>query len=346
LNKILFYSHVKDLKLFDTVAYYEQDIRILRELNFDVHVTNRISDLFFQEYDLIYVWWWTYSIFAVIASRLKKKKLIIAGAFHYKTPLMEGTDFVRRSLLYKFLVRIGLYFSHANLFISNIEYHDVKVNLPVRNPYIISCIVDSQKYSARSKKKALSHNKKVPYRLTVVSWLEKHNMERKRIFQLMDVVKALHEKGLNVHFDVCGRPGSGYNELEAHVRNLSISDLVTFHGNVTEEKKIEILHKTDLYLAPTLYEGFGLAVAEAMACECAVLTSANGAITEVVGDAGAYADPMSIDSMTNVCYDLLKNEKKRLLLGKSGRQRILNNFNMEKKKLSLLQVFKDLGIEL
>ncbi len=344
MKKILFYSHVKDISLFSTVAYYEQDILALNALGFEVQATNRLRDLFFGKYDVLYVWWWTYSIFAVTAARIKGVKLLIAGAFHYRTPLMGGTDFVRRSKIYKFLVRIGLYFADANLFISKVEYEDVKLNLPVRNPYIVSCVVDTEKYQAKKIKVPPNVSKNKTLHLTVISWLEKYNMERKRIFELMDVIKSLVEKGLKVKFNVIGRPGLGYEDLLHHVESLKIADYVCFHGNISEDKKVKILQETDVYLAPTLYEGFGLAVAEAMACECAVITSANGAIIEVVAETGIYTDPMSIEDMSSKVYQLLKNEKKRKHLGKLARKHIIENFNFEKKKGDLFKIFQDLKI--
>ncbi|TGN08045.1 glycosyltransferase family 4 protein [Leptospira ilyithenensis] len=345
MRTIIFFSHVKDLTLFKTVAYYEQDIRALEDLGYKVIVTNRILDLFLTKCDFIYVWWWTYSIFGLIAGYLRNKKVIISGAFHYSTPLMQGTDFIRRSFLYKILVRLGLIFADANIFISDIEFNDVKKNLAVKNPYIIGCCIDGKKYSPRKNTKKKSKQAgKAPYQLTVISWLEQHNMERKRIFQLMNVVKVLDEKDISIHFNVCGRPGPGFANLEQHVNHLEIKHLVTFHGNVTEEFKVELLHRTDLYMAPTLYEGFGLAVAEAMACECPILTSANGAITEVVGDTGIYTDPLSIDSMVEATIKILKNEPLRNKMGSRARARILSQFTFENKRIAMMNMLKDLNV--
>ncbi len=344
MKNVLFFSHVKDLSLFNTVAYYEQDIRALTEIGYDVQVTNKIHHLFFKECDFIFVWWWTYSIFPIMAGFLRKKKVIIEGAFHYRTPLMAGTDYVRRSFLYKFLVRIGLYFANANIFISDAEFVEVKLYFPIRNPYIIPLVIDSLKYAPKFKKVEKKSRTKKTYNLTVISWLEKNNVERKRILQLLDVVKNLSDLGLSIHFDICGRKGNGYELLAERVNKLNIGRLVTFHGNVTEERKIQILQNTDLYLAPTLYEGFGLAIAEAMSCECAVLTSSNGAITEVVGDAGIYVDPLSVEDMVKASYAILSDHKKRLLLGKIARKRILDSFHMDQKKQSIKRVLTELNL--
>ena len=77
----------------------------------------------------------------------------------------------------------------------------------------------------------------------------------------------------------------------------------------------------DVLLYPTLYEGFGLAVVEAMACGTPVLTSETSALPEVVGDAGVLVDPASESAISTALGRLLEDEKLRAELGQRALER-------------------------
>lgn len=76
----------------------------------------------------------------------------------------------------------------------------------------------------------------------------------------------------------------------------------------------------DLLCYPSLYEGFGLPVLEAMACGTAVLTSNTGALPEVGGRAAEYVDPFKVEDIRKKLAELMKNPEKRATLGKQGIQ--------------------------
>ena len=62
-NKILFYSSVSNIELFETQKFYKTDISLLKSLGFDVSVTNRIIDfLFFWKYDLAFIYFFRPSV--------------------------------------------------------------------------------------------------------------------------------------------------------------------------------------------------------------------------------------------------------------------------------------------
>jgi glycosyltransferase involved in cell wall biosynthesis len=75
---------------------------------------------------------------------------------------------------------------------------------------------------------------------------------------------------------------------------------------------------------PSLYEGFGLPVAEAMRCDVPVLTSARSAMEEVAGDAGLYFDPADFSDIADKMMMIYKDEGLRARLIENGRRRSLN----------------------
>lgn len=95
-----------------------------------------------------------------------------------------------------------------------------------------------------------------------------------------------------------------------------------------------------MYLQPTLHEGFGLAIAEAMSCGVPVITSKVAAVPEIVGDTGIYVDQNDPKEIAEAVKELLSNPEKREKLGKLARERIRNNFTYEIRKRKIENVVK------
>lgn len=329
-KKVLFFAKVADRNILSDVSFYEQDIRALREMGFEVQVSNKLKDIFLSRYDVVYVWWWTYSLLPIVICRLKGIKCIVAGAFHYETPLMSGTDFVRRSWLYKLLIGLSLRAAHMNIFVSSCEYDAVVKNLPVNNPKLVYHGIDTDLYSpAESADTKFSDVSRTP-QLLCISWMEKNNIERKCIREIVEALEILYLQGVEVNLLLVGRPGPGFSEFREFVATKSCAKNIQFKGHVTEAEKIHLLRTSTMYVSPTLYEGFGIAIAEALSVGCPVITSKNGAVPEVVGRCGIFVDPVSSSSIAQAILKLLENPKIRLRLAGLGRRRIVNRFSYRK----------------
>ncbi|CNC63502.1 glycosyltransferase family 4 protein [Yersinia similis] len=324
---VLFYVKVKDISLVYDVSFYEQDIRVLKDLGFDVIVTNKYLDCFLKKYDFIYIWWWSYALIPLIWSKIKGVKSIVAGAFHYSTPLMPGTDFVRKSLLYKCVVKKALKISDANVFVSKYEFDDVVNNLNVNSPYLVHHGIDVNKYTPNENKYTSENINLKPQKILIISWLETNNIKRKCIYESVLAFDSLASRGANLELIIAGRKGNGFDDFYSKLSILQSFSKIKFLGHVSEEEKINLLRDCDVYLSPTLYEGFGIAIAEALACGCPVVTSNYGAVGEVVGDCAVYVDPKSVDDIAKNLSELLNNHLIRLNLSKSGRERIVSLFS-------------------
>jgi len=335
-KKVLFFAKVADKKILSDVSFYEQDIRALKDMGFDVHVSNRLRDIFLCRYDVLYVWWWTYSLLPIIVSRLKGGKCIVAGAFHYETPLMSGTDFVRRSWLYRMLIGLSLRTAHMNVFVSACEYNAVVNNLRVNNPRLVYHGIDTDIYTpCEDRDDELPElNGRIP-QLLCISWMEKNNIERKCIREVVDALDILYQQGVEANLLLVGRSGPGYEEFKEFVATKSCAKNITFKGHVTEAEKISLLRTSTMYVSPTLYEGFGIAIAESLSVGCPVITSRNGAVPEVVGRCALFVDPGSSNSIAQAILTLLQNPETRLRLSRLGRRRIVSKYSYRKHSESL-----------
>ena len=111
----------------------------------------------------------------------------------------------------------------------------------------------------------------------------------------------------------------GFNVREA-ARRLGFDD-VRCLGAVAEEDLPALYSGAELFILPSLVEGFGLPVLEAMACGAPVACSRSSSLPEVAGHAAVYFDPTDTGSIAQSVARLLRNPGYRRLLGERGRER-------------------------
>lgn len=110
----------------------------------------------------------------------------------------------------------------------------------------------------------------------------------------------------------------------------NLIDKVIFTDTIRIEDHPEvILSMADLFVFPTLYEGFGLPPLEAMACGTPVITSNLTAVPEVIGDSGLMVDPENISELSNKITALLNDSEKQKKLICKGLERV-KKFEEEK----------------
>lgn len=81
-----------------------------------------------------------------------------------------------------------------------------------------------------------------------------------------------------------------------------------------------------IFVLPSLKEGFGQVLLEAIACGLPIISTNTSAIPEVVGDAGILVEPRNSQALVEAIINLIENEE----LGKNGRKRVEENFTWEK----------------
>jgi len=102
--------------------------------------------------------------------------------------------------------------------------------------------------------------------------------------------------------------GSGWNE---RIPSTPEFDNVETLGYVPEDELVDLYHRASVFYFPTLHEGFGLPVLEAMAAGCAVVTSNVYSVPEVAGDAALLLDPDDITAHADTIRDLLSDDELR-----------------------------------
>jgi glycosyltransferase involved in cell wall biosynthesis len=102
-----------------------------------------------------------------------------------------------------------------------------------------------------------------------------------------------------------GGQGWFYDEIFCRVEALELTDEVYFSGFVPAEDLPLWYNAADLFVYPSIYEGFGLPALEAMACGTAVITSTASSLPEVVGKAGKLVDPTDTEALATAMEQVL-----------------------------------------
>lgn len=122
---------------------------------------------------------------------------------------------------------------------------------------------------------------------------------------------------------------------------LQLEDKVIRPGNVTTEELVGFYNLASVYVQPSLFEGFGLPVLEALSCGTPVVCSEKGSLPEVGGDAVVYFDPTNLKQFISVIADILENKSLQSKLSNLGLKRA-EKFSWDKMAEQTKQIYSKL----
>jgi alpha-1,3-rhamnosyl/mannosyltransferase len=120
---------------------------------------------------------------------------------------------------------------------------------------------------------------------------------------------------------IVGADGWGSDEVARHIEKLQRAGRLSYLGYVPDDARPALITGARAFVYPSLYEGFGLPVLEAMACGVPVLASNVSSLPEVVGDAGLLVDPYDVDVIARGMVRLWQDEALRHELSRRGLER-------------------------
>ena len=145
---------------------------------------------------------------------------------------------------------------------------------------------------------------------------------RKNITTLLEAYALLRRQPpLDHKLVIAGGKGWYYGAIASTVERLHIEDDVLFPGYVPESDKSLWYNAADLFVYPSLYEGFGLPPLEAMACGTPAIVSNVSALPEVVGEAALLVDPRDTEALAAAMHGLLSDDERRRSLREAGLRR-------------------------
>lgn len=157
--------------------------------------------------------------------------------------------------------------------------------------------------------------KGVPYILTTGKMSPRKNLPR--------IIRALKLLKDTISFDLVfvGAKGWEMKEIYSELKGSGMSSRVHFPGYVTDKELRCLYTHAHAYVHPSLYEGFGLTVLEAMAMGCPVVTSNTFSLPEVAGDAAILVNPKSTEDIAQGILQVCDDENGRKKLIEKGKLR-------------------------
>lgn len=143
---------------------------------------------------------------------------------------------------------------------------------------------------------------------------------RKNVARLVEAYSRLKDR--QVKLVIGGARGWLYEEVFARVEELGLTGDVLFAGYIPPDELPLWYNAAELFVYPSLYEGFGLPPLEAMACGTPVITSNVSSLPEVIGEAGLTVDPMDSKGLSEAMNQVLGDEALRQSMRERGLARV------------------------
>ncbi|MGO9450820.1 MAG: glycosyltransferase family 4 protein [Candidatus Binataceae bacterium] len=135
---------------------------------------------------------------------------------------------------------------------------------------------------------------------------------------LLDVLRELHRKHRNLELIIVGRPGWRWTDPLALPQYRDLRPSVRILHDVPDCDLVEFYNRAEVFAYPSLYEGFGLPILEAMACGTPVVASGLSCMPEVGGTAALYADPRNPQEFASQVSRVIENGQLREQLLDAG----------------------------
>jgi glycosyltransferase involved in cell wall biosynthesis len=184
------------------------------------------------------------------------------------------------------------------------------------------------------------------------SVLNKYRIEKPFLFSIgrletkkntVNIVKAFEElrvKGKELSLVLVGGKGYGYEEIRKVIDDSLFKNDIITPGWVENNDLPYLMSSAEGFVFPSLYEGFGIPILEAMACGIPVITSKGSSLQEVGGGACIYIDPQDINEISEAIIELTQDQELRDSKISKGLERV-GEFSWEKCAKETLDVLLD-----
>ncbi|MFH0793267.1 MAG: glycosyltransferase family 1 protein [bacterium] len=163
----------------------------------------------------------------------------------------------------------------------------------------------------------------------------------KNVHRLVEAFAQVRRAGFrDLWLVLVGKKGWKFDEVYRALERQKVRDWVKFPGYVPDDDLPAFYQGARLFCFPSLNEGFGLPLAEAMACGTPCLTSNVSSLPEIAGDAAAQVDPYDSEAMAEAMIGLLRDEERMEMLRAKGPGRVAE-FSWERTARGLFEVFKE-----
>jgi glycosyltransferase involved in cell wall biosynthesis len=294
---------------------------------------------FWLSQDKIDLFWGTQHILPLAMSSKIKTVLTVHDLVHHVFP---KTMKPRNLLLNKLLIAPSVHRANAIVADTGWTLSDVKKFLNPQGKIMeVVYLGIENHFTPRSAEQAKERTKELlglpKDLLLTVGTFE----PRKNIAGLFKAFLLLADK-IPHHLAVVGQRGWKNEHVRNEIRAAKIHDRIHLLGYVPDAVLPDIYASADVFVFPSVYEGFGLPPLEAMACAIPVVSSNVSSIPEIVGDAACLVNPHNPVSIADGILNVLNNPGYRSELINRGKQQA-SKFTWDKTARKMLDIFEEVG---
>ncbi len=168
------------------------------------------------------------------------------------------------------------------------------------------------------------------------------NLEaRKNVIRVLQAFDQLCESHPDVdeRLILIGRPGFDYKNIEHTLRGMKNKDRVILKGYVENQQLVAYYRHARAFVYPSLIEGFGIPLLEAMLNECPIVTANVTATAEVTKEAALQVDPLKVDEIEHAMYRLLSDQQLVHTLVKKGKA-LVGQYSWKKCAAETIEIYK------
>ena len=271
---------------------------------------------------------------------------LICSTLHDITPLIYPDRFLSDSIIRTWYEEKISFIKKSDIILTVSQSSRVEISkllrIPVEKIYVIYNAVDPSKF--RPKSIGIDDKKKLLARMNIsrpfVMYAGGSDLHKNLDILYSSFAKIQKEMLCSYQLVMVG---VGLKHQENHrnkLKKLGISDNVIFTGHVDDEDLVMLYNLCDLFVFPSMHEGFGLPPLEAMACGAAVLASNISSLPEVIGHQDALFDPYDEVELAKKIERALTDRGFGCLLKEHGIQQA-SKFSWENSAESLLRLFEE-----
>jgi len=320
--------------MFYLQGFYRTDIKILKDLGYKVNLSNNLWEFFrYEKYDISFLYFYKYSLFAAIISKIFKKKIIFTGGIDYLD--REYASYINY-YIQKIFFLISSAIANKIIIVSNADLQNIKKfkkHLPI-SKYILSYHTiefESYKYNDIDKKQKI---------LSTIVWMgRKENVIRKGIDKAIELYKNIYKIDNEYRMIIIGPIGEGTKFIKDIIKFEKMEDKILLTGGISEKDKIETLKMSTIYAQLSIYEGFGIAAIEALASGNIVVHTGKGGLAYGIGNNGVLIRKEDkYEDIAKKIINIISDREMHLKMINNGIEHIFQNFIYNKR----LQDFRDI----
>jgi glycosyltransferase involved in cell wall biosynthesis len=168
--------------------------------------------------------------------------------------------------------------------------------------------------------------------------------ERKGIRYLIEAISIIKRKKQDIKLYIVGT-GALEGELRKMVTDYSLNDTISLLGGVSQEELVKWYNHAEVFVLPSLFEGFGIVCIEAMACGTPVIGTDVPGIIDIIENqkTGSLVSSRNAEKLAGAIEQLLTNKDLRLRLGQAGRDKALRNYSWDDITKKIAQLYVEVG---